>query len=1138
MDTGLERFLREPAVFFAPLRRALASGEDLASFFGEFGYSLDPADWDLAIDELGPLGTALVDFGDAVAALPPGPVDAGDLAALAPLIPPILAAIADPRTAGATLAALGLGEEFGQEVLDRLLHAYLSRRLPMLNPLLAGIGALVVDHVPAAESGRPADHVRVRFDWARLRQLFEDFDGWAQEMYGWGVDFQDHLAITRLAAIIDGLGPPPYMDWMTPAQVTAFVPNLPPAAPRPALAYLPVFDEVSPDPDGELGISAEAGLVVMPFGDATRRTRRGLAFAPYLVGNAGGDHQLSPVLTVRVAVDAQAVGGAVVAVRPDGVELAGGGAAEAEFQFGLKAEHPGGHQLPLIGGPSGTRIDVTRFHAAVGGSLDGDLFVAAGLEGLRIVVDLSGDGLLGSLASGPIELEVEAILVGWRPGRGVYFEGGSALQVTVPVALALGPIRLDELGIGVEIGEPPALELTTTGSVAIGPLFAGFEGLGVRIRPPPGPLRLAPDALRFDLVLPTGYAVALGDGPVEGGGYLSVSGSQYRGALALRMELLAFSAFGILTTELPGGRDGFSFVACIFGELDIPLGYGFFLTGLGGIVGVNRTADSEALRRAVVTGSLDWVLFPADPVAQATAILDQIDGLFPAREGQHVFGPVARITFGRPTLVEGKLGVVLETGATSRVLILGVITSDLPTRDVALVALRVSLFGEIDLAKRTISLDGSLEGSRVLTYPITGDMAARSGWAPRIDHVVSFGGLHPAYPRPPNLPDLRRLSINFGSNNPRVTLTAYLAVTTNSLQFGGDATLYAKGPKVMFVGRLAAEGELYLHALVYFDPFAFDAKLGGSLSLLVDGDVVLGLGFDLHLTGPNPFYVNGRVWATVFGIDVGFGIEHTWGDSREVAAPVADPVAVLRGGIAAGTGVEPIPTTDRVSGVVFVPPAPGADVADPIADPAAGLRYLQRAVPLAVPIDKLGEAGLAGGPHRYDVAVLDTDGTDLTLAGADADFVRGHYWRLTEDERLRAPAFEQHRAGFVLGGAALSVDPSASIDAEYQYEVILLPNRTGPRVPAPVFADAAIADAVLTRWSHVHRSEVARPRTPEAAAGVASAPVRLAGTAYVPLGGDPADAGSLTTVLEGRADRGRTAAANPAIADYVLSATG
>jgi hypothetical protein len=395
-----------------------------------------------------------------------------------------------------------------------------------------------------------------------------------------------------------------------------------------------------------------------------------------------------------------------------------------------------------------------------------------------------------------------------------------------------------------------------TADARIGPLYALVEGLGVTVTLIPNDNgTLGRYDIGFGLELPTGYAVALEAAPVEGGGYLSVRDNEYRGALALRFETFGFAAFAILNTKLPGGRPGFSFVASIFGDFVLPLGYGFFLTGLGGLIGINRTVNTAGLRQVLYGGELDSILFPADPIANAETILDNTALIFPAQEGQYVFGPVARIEFSRPPLIEGKLGIVLEVGRHTRLIILGAIGTRLPTRDSALVCLEASFFGEIDFAAGTISFDATLENSYVLAWAVSGDMAVRTGWARRIDHVVSIGGLHPRYPKPANLPDLRRMSINFGSNNPRVSLWGYEAVTLNSLQFGAGADLYAKGPKIRFVGRLAAEGHVSFDALIYFNPFAFDAALAGSLSLLVDGDVVMSLGFDLRLTGPNNYVI-------------------------------------------------------------------------------------------------------------------------------------------------------------------------------------------------------------------------------------------------------------------------------------------
>ena len=208
----------------------------------------------------------------------------------------------------------------------------------------------------------------------------------------------------------------------------------------------------------------------------------------------------------------------------------------------------------------------------------------------------------------------------------------------------------------------------------------------------------------------------------------SVGEDEYRGALALSLGDIGFSAFAILNTKLPGGQDGFSFVASIFGEFTLPLGYGFFLTGVGGIIGINRTIDTQAMRDVLYDGRFDNLLFPADPIANAATILADMAAIFPSCEGQHLFGPVARLAYGQPAVISGTLGVVLEVGATFRLLILGGLASVLPDENVALIDLRLSFFGEIDFAAGTVSFDATLQGSRVLVFPVAGDIAARTGW--------------------------------------------------------------------------------------------------------------------------------------------------------------------------------------------------------------------------------------------------------------------------------------------------------------------------------------------------------------------------------------------------------------------------
>ena len=1076
MASFLSRLLVEVWSFTAPLRRAVANGEQLSEFFQRFGYQLPLG----SHNDVAALRTALTDLTDELTNLPDiAQMTQQEAAVVATRASEVFVQIARVGSAGGNVGNLGIGSEFLAEVFDVALYDYLSDRVPMLVQVLLALEALVLEDVLAASpEGRDVDYVRVRFDWARLGQFLRDTDTWADQVYGWGRDFKYNKALVRLSNVIEAIGLPAHVEAIDPARLGAFLSNIPTVtiAGQPVhdlvQVKLPIFDvESAPDVAGDVTVTGEAGFTILPFGDLAQRAQMGMALAPFVAGGVAGEQPITQELKLTINAAAQATGGAFVVFRPSGIEIAGGASANASFEIGFRYANADNSEILLIGESTGTRLALKAAILTLGGNLDGDLFAAFGAKELKLVIDLSGDGLLGSLFSGPITIDAGDMLVGWRPGRGVYFEGGTSIGLTIPLDLDLGPINIAELGVAVDWADALEFTFAVTGDLTIGPMYAFVEGIGVVTTLVPAENGVLG---RYDLDFaskpPTGYAIALTGGAISGGGRLSMLEGEYRGALALKFETFGLSAFGILNTNLPGGR-GFSFVASIFGEFSIAIGAGFFLTGVGGVIGLHRTVDTDELRQVINEGRFDLQLFPPDPKANARTLLADMAAIYPIMIDQHFFGPVARVAWGKPTLVEGKLGMILEVGTFTRLLILGNVGAKLPTKESSLVVLQISFFGEIDFAAGTISFDASLAGSRILDFPVSGEAAVRTGWAKRVDHVASFGGLHPRYPRPASLPDLKRLSINFGSNNPRVTLTSYAAITLGSLQFGARADLYARGPKIRFVGRLAAEGSVYFDALIYFNPFRFEADLGGGLSLLVDGDVVMGLGFDLRLSGPNPFHINGKVWATVCGVDVDFGISHTWGSSRSLPSQTANPVTILRDALA-NTVFEPLPVEARMESVVF---APVEDTVAPI-DPYNGARFVQRAIPLAVSIERVGEVQIAGGANRFDIRVYEPDGVAVAVSEARADFVHGHFWNQSEGQRLRTPAFEEHKAGFDVDAKGLWASVDLAIQSDYQYEMIAIPindDREAPGVIGQQPEDVPVA--FTKRWMRVYHGAVAEP---------------------------------------------------------------
>ena len=1043
--------------FLHPLSFALTTPENLSEFFSHFGYSISLASAASAFPVFGSLITSLDTTETEIGALLDDGLDnigLEDIEPVVTLIKSVISLISDLDGLSftdflpdqMTMNTFNQNiQSFPEEVFDHLIAEYLSGKYPWMLDILNALN--VISHERVSDDLRSHSYFRTTFNWDEIGKLFRNPTLWAEDAYGWGTsNFDTDLAINRTSRIFEYIGGLVNTDEMTEDQIAVFLPHLVGQQVAPVLALAPLMRVRGLDSDGRIDpeLSGEIGLALFPYVSIDGQTAEsGLAVGPYAEGSLGSSFTFRPGMDLDVNSGVDAIGGITFGMTPSGVEFKSSiDNAAYTGNFGAKfiiGPEDSAKKLVLIGSANSTRIQADKFSVKIGGSVSSqtnfDCFFAAGLKNLTAVIDPGDDGLLSSVISDPIEISAGDLALGWRPGRGIYFEGGSNFSIVVPVDLNLGPLNIHEFGLDLDFTSPVTIKITTTADVTIGPLFAYAEGMGISAKitvAPNGDGLLGKHDLNFGFVSPSGYAISLDGGAIKGGGMLSVMEDEYRGALALKFSKFGFSAFGILNTTLPDGEDGFSFAASIFADINVPLSFGFILTGLGGFIGINRTINSQALRDVLYEGRLDNLIFPADPIENAKAILEDMAEIMPAYKGNHLFGPVARIGWGQPVLIDIKLGVIVELGDNVRILILGGLGVALPTKDSAVVELNVTFFGEIDFGAKTISFDATLLNSRILTFAISGDMALRSGWGPRQEHIVSIGGLHPLFPKPSNLPDLRRITIAFGSDNPRITVEAYSALTSNSLQFGARADLYAKGPNLRILGRFAAIGYVYFDALIYFKPFAFDISLGGGLELLRNGNVILNLGFDLRFRGPNTFHIQGKAWATVLKKKIKISINHRFGSAQSVSIETVDPARVLFKALEKSKGFEPFTLPGRTSGVVFT------SENEQVTDPLGGIRLSQTAIPLNENIHKVGESALQAGANSVDIVVK--NGTSIVSTNPTySDFVHGHFFRITDAEKLRATAFDSLKSGFEIGSPALIPGNAAPVVEEYSHEYIEIP---------------------------------------------------------------------------------------------------
>jgi hypothetical protein len=794
---------------------------------------------------------------------------------------------------------------------------------------------------------------------------------------------------------------------------------------------------------------------VVAFGAATRcgvrTTARDDGFdaitvvLPALVASGGYDEC---VVTVTPALDGAgrpegialsigAPGGVTGAPVADGWTL-GTGPADLAVSVELRPDGPvvtapsatlsltGKPATPwsLFGSPDGTRLELASAAVTVDAS-DGDLRFTldvgdtAAATGLDLVVAAAeSDSFLAGLL-GPALRAPGAFGLTWSARDGLSLSD-IGFQFDIPIEKSIGPVTVHRVGVGVTAATDLVEALLTLGlSGVIGPVSVAVDGIGLRVgvTPSTDPAALGPFALAVGLKPPDGLGIAIDAGVATGGGFLYINPPEYAGTLELSLLAVGVDAIGIVTA--PPGGEWSMFLALYLSLPSIQLGFGFTLTGVGGLVGINRTLDRQALGAAVRGGQLDAVLFPADPVADAPQIISTLGAMFPPSPGRYTFGPVARISWGTPSLIDAVIGVVISLPDPVTIVVIGTVASSLPTEDVAVVALHLDVDGGVDMGTGLFFLDASLHDSSILGFALSGDMALRARFAGVPDFLMALGGFHPKFKLTMPFPTLRRLSLAVSASPVfQISFDCYFALSSNTVQFGSSFSISAE------VEGFGISGGSSFDAMVTFSPFELRTSLGFHIAVTAAGIDLVGVWLDAKLTGPNPWYVSGTARFKVLGIEEHIHVDQTLGARRDEAPVEAADLrsqirAALRWSAVDGPG----------SGVRLADAVPPDDTTLR-AMPDAVVTVSQRVAPLGIRLDQAGDAPV----DDYDTFTLDAAG--LTETGAVRDwFAPARFFAMDGAESLAAPSFEELSAGIEMAGG----DPVAGRDRalSQEYEEIL-----------------------------------------------------------------------------------------------------
>ena len=338
-------------------------------------------------------------------------------------------------------------------------------------------------------------------------------------------------------------------------------------------------------------------------------------------------------------------------------------------------------------------------------------------------------------------------------------------------------------------------------------------------------------------------------------------------------------AIALLNTH---SEAGFSLLLLIFGQFPaIQLSFGFTLTGVGGLIGVQHTASPPALSQALGAGQLDAVLFPGESGRQraadhqhaarrcfrSRAAASSSGRCWSSGGARRASSPCASACSSRPASSRCSARPSSRSRRSSRR------TS------------RCCTCGSTSSARSSsircaIAFDAKLIHSRVALISITGQFAFRAQFGDNPTFLISAGGFHPRFKEvPSDIPTpFDRVGASLDIGIVGIELKGYFAITSATIQAGAALRVWAD------IGIASIEGGFGFDAICYLVPkFYFELDIFAYLDVHVFGIDFASIHLDGTLAGPGRWHIAGNAevhtpWPLP---DFSVHIDESWGTDRD-----------------------------------------------------------------------------------------------------------------------------------------------------------------------------------------------------------------------------------------------------------------
>jgi hypothetical protein len=1057
-DTILNLFFTETANAFATLETHLLDADSLSSLMGKLGY-LPPAPIDTAFNEVkAELQIMIPAAKDIITRIKNGgDVDANflsdvialvtatnDLANTIQQLPDKLDTVLN--TFGTYLDDSGMRGHIAIRIVDYILINFLADNHSRLYGSLRLTGIIDISFVEKDDYNPDFYLHQVR--WNLFEKLFTDPRNCFETAYGWGTPdldmprlFESIKCFTWNNGLITLEQDPD--EWQLDASLQTI------SEENKHIAFMvPIWSGSLSSDDSSESVSLYIKILLYPYVDQADNTKNAIILIPFLEGIATASFDISPFWQIKSDANVELNGIACLRISPaTGVDFIFPAAqVQSTLRGQLTYSNPEKITLLGVGSFALTANDITLSIELVFGDKP-EFIVQMALGTVEATVSAEkGDSFIQKFIKDLVP--AFDIGVGFSSKKGVFIVGGASLKKEIALHLELGPFTIETVTISVEFGDKGGvipISLYTTFSLKLGPLFGIVEEIGVDAQ-----LSFMDGGkfgnIKFDPKFkpPNGVGLSLDTAPVKAGGYLKINPDEYIGALEIEIKSiqLAIKAIAIINTRLPGGEKGFSLLVIITAEFSpIQITFGFTLNGLGGLFGYRRDMRADELRLGIKTKTLDSILFPKNVIANITKVVADLKRVFPSTDAESfLIGPMIKIGWGA-SLVTAEIGIIIQIPNPILIAILGVIKLQLPTPDEAVLKLQINFIGIIDFQKKLLSLDASLDDSRILVMTITGQFALRIGWGSPAVFIFSSGGFHPDFKEAPaELQQMERLGIMI-LNEKEIKLGAgtYFALTTNTVQIGAQIRFWAQS------GGYTVLAEVGFDALIQFSPFFFSVAIyltgrvtGPMIDIVVD---VRG-----NLSGPNVWHVWGYARAKIVFFEFSISFDKKFGEPlEELAEEAINVLELLKAEVPKSTNWKTNTAFNSSQGVSLREIVAGAETM--IVHPNTVVSFNQRVVPFGIQIEKFGNSPVDGDNVFTLTAIKVKVPVNVTppLAVMKNDlldaFAPGNFFVIPKDKKLGRPSFEQFKSGndFALG----SNGPAFGnfVEKEINYKITYIRNK-------------------------------------------------------------------------------------------------